>query len=770
MANTVLPNIERIETRFGPFSAAEAIILGVFALCGLSVGYVVSRVTTWGIGSIVAGIIVIIGVVVGIGKIDGIPLHKYLRLRHTYNTRSGTKVTEKLAVIDSVCIKHGNRYITGIKVSGKDISLQDERAEYYGAYEALLNSLDTDIQLISRSEKLNIMNILDKVVSVHEKTDDKLYKKCLEDYGIFLAEQCENARVRSYYVICSGTSEKRAKEALAQVMNIAGSYYRVEPLSSEALAELIKEDGIREGAETLIAGKKYVKILEVKEYPSVLSYECLDELFTIATDVDIVFHIHPLSTDHSLDIISKGMTKLEVEIMSRRNPEDAIGAKLSEMRERLEEIRNAIASKEERLFTTSFIVVIRGDSADEVKEETQRIKTMFRGAMIQVKEPKYRMRPVYEMSKAIGYKYDSENAITVNTKALSALYPFYGEPTLDENGILYGFDLTTNVPVFFNRYGLENYNTCIFGVSGSGKSYAAKLEILRYSMLDPNLRVYIIDPLGEFHALIKELGGEIVEIGKSKINPLNIGELDERAVHAMDFLSILLNLREEERYVLDSVLSRVLDTEAEVVLNTLVEELEKEKSIYAQRITHMLRQMLMGRYGFLNNISDVKLTNKKIVLDISKIDRELFPAIMYMLLSYIMSECKKYDGKKLIYVDESWYLMQHEVSAKMLANMTRHSRHYQTGLTLISQSAEDFLSSSEGRIVLTNSSMIMLFRHKKVLDDMREYWNLSDMEADFVKKARTGKEGYSTGLLVMGNRRIPIAVLSSQIEREIGRT
>ncbi|MDE1822638.1 MAG: hypothetical protein KGI98_17515, partial [Euryarchaeota archaeon] len=125
-------------------------------------------------------------------------------------------------------------------------------------------------------------------------------------------------------------------------------------------------------------------------------------------------------------------------------------------------------------------------------------------------------------------------------------------------------------------------------------------------------------------------------------------------------------------------------------------------------------------------------------------------------------------GRKIIVVDEAWHLMDRPSSAQALANLTRHSRHYHTGLTLISQTANDFLEHEKGRVVLANSSMVSLVRHRTVTEAMREHWSLTPAEVNLVRHAMTGKDsGYSQALLLTGTLRTPLRIIASGGEHEL---
>ena len=366
-----------------------------------------------------------------------------------------------------------------------------------------------------------------------------------------------------------------------------------------------------------------------------------------------------------------------------------------------------------------------------------------------------------------------ESGYPLQGSAIATMYPFVSGTTAQEGGILYGFSELNETPVIFDRFREGNYNTCIFGASGSGKSYALKSEILRQMVLRPTLRVYVVDPLGEFGELTRSLGGAVLRVGPKEetcLNPMWMARTsEERSERAKAFFEVILDLSQEERALLDGLLTRMYrERPREFVIADVAHELSKVHTTQADRLVLLLEPYLTGSYAFLNHRTTVDLSARMVAFDLNALmlqSRAMLVPVMFVVLDFIRARCEEDMEPKIFAVDEAWYLMGRDSSAQALSDLSRHSRHSKTALTLISQTAEDFIGDKRGEVILQNSAITTLFRHKTVGPAMRERFNLTPDEVQRVRFARTGKDiGYSTALFLTQNTRTPIRVEAADFE------
>jgi type IV secretory pathway VirB4 component len=227
----------------------------------------------------------------------------------------------------------------------------------------------------------------------------------------------------------------------------------------------------------------------------------------------------------------------------------------------------------------------------------------------------------------------------------------------------------------------------------------------------------------------------------------------------------MFDLSQDENSVLDTALLEVYAKKKNPVLSDLQGVLQSMANTYAKRTENLLSPYVTGTMNFMNRETSVNLRKRLVTFNISDINEHEFPALMFLILDYIYGRVRSNLERKLVVVDEAWNLMQKEDTGRFIANLSRHTRHYNTGLTLISQTAEEFLNTEQGKVVMKNSTIALLMRHKHVSADMVEFYRLTNAEKSLVEIAKTGREtGYSEGLLLAGPVHIPLQVRASETE------
>ena len=362
---------------------------------------------------------------------------------------------------------------------------------------------------------------------------------------------------------------------------------------------------------------------------------------------------------------------------------------------------------------------------------------------------------------------------TLDTSSLATTFPFVSSTHIRDGGILYGLNTQNDTPVLFDRFGLESYNTLIFGQTGSGKSYAAKLELMRYYMLNPGMHVFIIDPINEFSPLTNALGGQVVNVGPAgdAINPMDIestGNVNEKIERLKILFGMMFDLSQDENSVLDTALLEVYVKQNKPTLSDLHETLNAMQNLHAKRLVNLFTPYVTGTMKFMNQQTNVNLEKRFVTFNISKLEENEHPAMMFLILDYIYSRIKSNLDRKLLVIDEAWNLMQKPDTAQFIANLSRHTRHYNTGLTLISQTAEDFLNTEQGKVVMKNSAIALLMRHRSVSKEMVEFYRLTAREKNLIEMAKTGTQtGYSEGMLIASSVHIPLQVVASESEHRL---
>ena len=521
-----------------------------------------------------------------------------------------------------------------------------------------------------------------------------------------------------------------------------------------------------------VVSNEYVRTIVVSGYPSQIVNGWLSEFVTYQDRVDVSTHIKAMDREYAITILNSEVAKLQVELVTKQHQGKVDTAELDKKLESAVELRDKIAGRAANLFTVSLYITVRADQKKDLDRLTNEITSILKGMMVKCRTPKYQAE--WGFRSNLPATLDTLNSpYMLDTQALASTFPFISSTHITNTGVLYGLNTQNQTPVLFDRFGLESYNTLIFGQSGSGKSYAAKLELMRYYMLNPELQVFIIDPMNEFSALTEALGGQVVNVGPNgdAINPMDIdggGNLNGKVGRLKILFGMLFDLNQDEKSVLDTALLEVYAKTEKPTLTDLQTVLKGLQNLHARRLENLLTPYVSGTMRFMNRETSVNLKKRLVTFNIAELNEDNHPVLMFLILDYIYSRLKENLDRKIVVIDEAWNLMEKDDTAQFIANLSRHTRHFNTGLTLISQTAEDFLNSEQGRVVMKNSAVALLMRHKHVSDEMVEFYRLTGAEKKYILLAKTGREtAYSEGLLLASSVHIPLQVVASETEHRL---
>jgi len=375
----------------------------------------------------------------------------------------------------------------------------------------------------------------------------------------------------------------------------------------------------------------------------------------------------------------------------------------------------------------------------------------------------------------------------LNSGPASSLFPFISPELSSEKGILYGVNMHNNSLIIFDRFSLENANSVVFAKSGSGKSYAIKLQVLRSLMMGTN--AIVIDPENEYQNLCDAIGGSYFKISltsQTHINPFDIPIIPEGEEPADVFRSHILNLSgllklmvgeisPEEDAILDRV---ILETYAsrditpdnfssmENLTPPLLEDLQTvlENTDGGGGVSKRLEKFTKGSYaGFTNSPTNINVENRLIVFSMRDLEDQLRPIAMYIILNFVWNLIRAKLRPRLLIIEEAWIMMKFQDSASFMFGLVKRARKYYLGVITITQDIEDFLKSEFGRPIITNSSMQLLLKQSPTsIELLGKAFNLTDGEKTFLLEVNVGE-----GLFFAGLKHVAIKVVASYTEDQI---
>ena len=550
------------------------------------------------------------------------------------------------------------------------------------------------------------------------------------------------------------------------------------------IVDTLAPAGIEINSNYLKVGDKFTKTLFIFSYPRYLSTGWFSGIIDMPELIDISIFAHPVATPVALKNLRKKAAQIESQIIEKQQKGVVRDPILETAFQDIESLRDALQQARENLFNVSVYITIYADNQEELRKLEGKIAVLLESRLIYTKPALFQQLDGFNSTLPLGL--DRLLIHTpLNSGPFSSIFPFTSTELTSNTGIMYGVNQHNNTLVIFDRFSLENANMVIFAKSGSGKSYASKLEILRLLMF--GVDVLIIDPENEYQNLASAVGGSYFKISLTSdhhINPFEIpiipqGEdpadvLRSHIVNLSGLLKIMIGqITPEEDSVLDRALTEtyaahdiVPGKDFSMATPPLLEELQKvlENMDGGRGVAERLYKFTQGSYaGFTNQPSNVDIKNRLIVFSIRDLEDSLRPIAMYIVLNFIWSLIRAQLKRRVLIIDEAWVLMKYDDGASFLFGLVKRCRKYYLGVTTITQDVEDFLRSPYGRPIITNSSLQLLLKQApSSLDLITKTFNLTEGEKSLLLEAKVGQ-----GLFFAGLNHVSMQIIASYLEDKI---
>ena len=510
----------------------------------------------------------------------------------------------------------------------------------------------------------------------------------------------------------------------------------------------------------------------------------LSTLINFDASLTVSMYIYPSDGKEILDDLRRKITEMEAElttdIQRGRIVNPATQAKLEDALN----LQADLVKGEERFFQMGLYMTISAESKDEMDKVTKNLEAAMGALMVLTKRTTFDAENAFITTLPLGS--DRLNLTrNMDTTSLATTFPFVSSDLSDDKGIMYGINEHNGSLVIFDRFSMQNYNSVVFATAGAGKSYMIKLEALRSLMMGTD--IIVIDPENEYKDLCEAAGGQYIAFGygeASKINPFDLSLVVDEGDNALN--SKILGVHKLLKVMLgemdpmeESVLDRAVvdaykmkgvtpDPETQTREPPLIEDLYKAligmEDKQAQMIAARMEKYIKGSFaGIFNQKTTVNLKSEFVVFGIKNLEDSLRPVAMHIILDYIWTVVKKEMRRRILVVDEAWYLMQYPDSAAFLRGIVKRGRKYYLGVTTITQDVDDFLETAYGREIVTNSAIqILLKQHSAAIDQIGEVFYLSEGEKQLLLSADKGE-----GIFFAGQNHVAIRVVASEDEHKL---
>ena len=711
-----------------------------------------------------------------------------------------------------------------------------EQQAVISAYRAFLNSLDFPVQIVMRTVKMNLDDYLTNLrKGVEEHGSERLLQR-FYSFREFLQKFIEknNVKNRLFYVVVpfdslgstppiarlfGGKKGDKKAQAEEQTLNkeyafnqldsrvrlcmeklrkcgltahrlpteeinqLLSSYF--EDTGKKKRADWIKPTSVKNEFNAIRVNDEYNRVVSANAYPRLVREGWLNPLILAEGNFDLSMYINPTALEYVLSNLNRELIKQESDMLAAEskglvNP--LLKVQYNDTYRTLEKLQKG----EEKLFDFAMYVNVKAKGKRDLDLLTRRITADLNSILVIPRVPWMKMQQAMQSVYPV---FSDKLGVNRNipSNALAACFPFTSSfLNFDDTGVMFAVNKENKVPIILDVYNFVNYNGLVLGTSGGGKSYAVKLYILRNFL--KGIKTMVIDPQGEYSELIRDLGGEIVEISRdseSIINPLDLmgADFGEKMLALMDLFKIMFGgLSEEQKNILDKAVLDIYEDKGIIandthtwdktppILGDLLEHVRKKKR-GAERdelrelitLENRLHIYTEGAFGFLNRQTQLDFSRSNISFNIEKMPKQVKPIMMFLILEFIVNKMREDKSRKLLVVDEAWSLLRHGEQADYLFELIKTSRKYGLGLVIITQEVTDLLTTEAGGTILANTSWKMLLRQEPaVIKTLAEKFNLNVEEENYLLTADIGE-----GLLFAMNEHIPIRIIASDEEHEL---
>ncbi len=550
------------------------------------------------------------------------------------------------------------------------------------------------------------------------------------------------------------------------------------------LKDVIAPSALKISPKEINLGEKVARTFFVISYPRFLTESWFAPIINLDKVFNISIFIHPVDTAKILRHFQKKVAEVQSQISQREDRGLVRDPMLDTAYQDLEALRDNLMQAQEKIFDVGVYITMYGDSSAELDKTESEIKSILESKLVYLKPALFQQESGYRSVLPIAQD-ELEVHSKLNSSPLSSLFPFVSFDLTSDKGILYGINRHNSSLVLFDRFLLENYNSVTFAKAGAGKSYCTKLEILRTLMFDTE--VIVIDPEKEYEYMAEATGGKYFNISLNSehhINPfdLPIAREDESAADVLRsntinlvglFRIMLGGLSQEEDAIIDRAITETYalkDITPESNFRDVEPPLLSDFELVlagmegASSLVERLTKYTKGTWsGFINRPSNVDINKKFVVFSLRDMEDELKPVAMYIVTHYIWNAIRKQLKKRLLVIDEAWWMMKSEDTASFLLGLAKRGRKYFLGLATITQDVDDFLKSPYGLPIITNSSIqILLKQSPSSIDLVQKTFNLTDEEKYLLIESDVGE-----GIFFVGLKHVALKVVASYTEDQI---
>lgn len=724
---------------------------------------------------------------------------------------------------DGIFLVGKNKYSKCFKFTDINYSVasREDKEEMFLEYSELLNSFDTGatskITIINRRlnkldfQKTMFIKLEDDELDKYRKEYNKmLLDKATASNGI-VQEKCititiekKNIEDARLYFLRIGTELINKFKELGSVcveleaverLQLFHDFYRVGEETSfnfdfisnmrkgHSFKDYICPDTFEIKDDYIKIGNRYARVLFLKEYANYIKDSMVAELTDINKNSMMSIDVIPIAMDKAVREAENRRLGVETNITNwqrRQNANNNFSAiipyDLEMQREQSKEFLDDLITRDQRMFMSVLTMVHTAETKEELDNDTEEILTIARKNLCQFGVLKFQQLDGLNTAMPFGVR-KIDTLRTLTTESLAVFMPFRVQEIRETNGIYYGQNVISKNMIIADRKKLLNGNSLVFGVSGSGKSFITKEEIVFTMLKDKNADVIVIDPENEYTPLVKALGGEVIKVSATSGNHINAMDMNKNyadganpVILKSEFILSLCeqligsdNLGAKQKSIIDRCTASTYRYYLQgnyqgtpPTLQDFYQELLKQEETEAKEIALAIELFVNGSLNTFAKQTNVDTENRLICYNILDLGKQLLPLGMLVVLDSILNRITQNRAKgrnTYIFIDEIYLLLRNEYSANFLYTLWKRVRKYGAYLIGITQNVEDMLQNNTARAMMANSELIIMLNQASTdRAELAKLLNISDLQLSYITNVGSGE-----GLLKIGSSLIPFS-------------
>lgn len=539
-------------------------------------------------------------------------------------------------------------------------------------------------------------------------------------------------------------------------------------------------------------GDRVARAYYVQNYPTWIKGTIFTDFSEIPCNMLVSVFMNSMEQSESIKMVKNKSININSDILDKQKKAaksgysaDLISPSLQEDKEETENLLQGLTKDNDKLYVTTFVFTLFADTEENLKKYEEQLKLIGNKNLITIRPLNMQQENGLASCLPIGNKKIAIDRL-MTSQTVSSIIPFSVLDINQNKGMYYGLNAASQNMILYNRASGTNYNSCILGMPGSGKSFAAKREMINV-LLNTNDEIYVIDPEREYKIIADKLGGTVVKIANGSnvyLNPfdLNINNVDDETMSdpvktKCDFIQTICEIMVGGKYGLSPIEESIIDRctrniyteyieylrkadksqdfEHAPTLEDFYDELCSQPQLEAQNLALSLERYVHGALDIFAHHTNMNINNRFTVYDIKDIGAGLKELGLQICIDNIWNKMiqNKLEGKRTwFYIDEFYLTMQKKTSAAYISQIWKRARKWDGFPTAITQNVEDMLKSEEARTIINNSSFLILLGQSPLnRQQLSQMFGLSPTEQKYISSAKPGM-----GLISIANNIIPM--------------